>query len=207
MGWSQGLIIPGMDLDSEDELGDAFKKNPVFIASAATILFLGVILGVLLPGIGGGIVFLLVILGFIVLIFLWDKNIELPDHEKSHSEYPKSYTKSREYEGYNVTISVEEWIGGEHNKNIKRRVSATATDVDNTLVTEVDDTRTIGRVIQTTIDETVNAEELNHSRSDQTHDVVESVYDDIITYEATGSSEDTTELDSALDVVFGEKEP
>jgi hypothetical protein len=131
--------------------------------------------------------------------------IFLPDTECPPGTDADSYTRTRDYHGYDIEVAVEEQP---QNKDagsrwyLERTVSATATDGDE-FVARSESIANAGRYPVTIFDTPLGADRNGRSAGDQAQEVLEDLYDQLAVYEATGANGDTTGVDSALDVVFG----
>lgn len=110
----------------------------------------------------------------------------------------------REWNGYEIEVTVTERSNHRSSKQrLERTIVATATDGSETIATSerVEDA---GICPATVFDAALESDENGRSEGDQAREVLEEIYDDLIAYEATGTIENTTGIDSAFDVVFGE---
>lgn len=119
--------------------------------------------------------------------------------------YPKSYTRTREWRGYQIDVDLKEWRGYEHTPNhLRRRIEATAFDDDREIVATEASTVHAGALPKTNFDPAIDADGNGVSAGEQTQRVLDRLHEDILTYEATGCTEKTESVDTALDVVFGD---
>ena len=145
-----------------------------------------------------------ILFGTLVLVVLgWMKYIEVPPEQRMDDEFPRSYTREREFQGYEIEVRVEESaIHEQHPDHIHRVVRAMAFD-DGELIATESNTAHAGKLPRTVFDNPIGEDGNGMAAGDQTRMVLEELYDAILEYDATGSAEDTAGVDSALDVVFG----
>lgn len=137
-------------------------------------------------------------------IVLWEYYIKLSPDEREDDQYPRTYTRQREFQGYRITVDVREYCPSddERGDDVYRTVHATAFDGDEEIASAKQG-EYAGSLPRTVFDSPVG-EGRGMSAGTQTQIVLEDLYEDILTYDATGSVEETSGVDSALDTVFGE---
>jgi hypothetical protein len=120
--------------------------------------------------------------------------------------YPTSYTRTREFRGYQIDVEFKEWRGYETTpSHLRRRVKATATNSDGDVVATEASTAHAGVLPKTNFDPAIDADGNGVAAGEHTQQVLDRLHEDILTYEATGCTEQTESVDTALDIVFGEE--
>lgn len=188
------------DRSAEDFL---INRPALMFALAVTFVIPVGVVGPRIEAIGVSGLFIGLV-GPILVLIVWLTFIELPKSAKQDSEYPKSYTRTRQYHGYHIEVAVEEWRRDDRLRNLQRTVEATAVDDMGAIIASERLTAHAGRLPRTRFDAAIGDNRNGSPVGTQTRRVLDRLYDDILAHEATGSVDSTEGVDSAFDVVFGE---